>query len=80
MTTLENIRLNIIEQVNRIQNEDLLKEVHEMLTGKSSAIYKLSEEELQVVRESEEQFKKGLTLSNDEVIEKAREWVNKKIS
>lgn len=76
MSTLE-LKLEIFDKLKSIEDASLLKKIMALLkTADQNEIYHLSEYELDMVKESEEDIKQGRVYTNEEVIAEENKWLN----
>lgn len=80
MTQIEILRNNLIDKLQNIKNESLLKAVETILSQveETEPVYELSESQMNDLKESEEQIKNGQTFENKEVLNHARQWLTEK--
>jgi hypothetical protein len=78
MSTAE-LKKKLLEKIADSNNEELLLEVYQLLQIEDEAVgvYPLSEEQITVVRESQEQVKKGKFLTGDDADKEIDEWLGK---
>ena len=79
---IDKIRTTIYEKVGQIDDETLLQMVEEAVTAYSTLpqqdiVNELAPEQQQRLQESIKQADEGQTISNEEVKEKAKEWLSK---
>jgi predicted transcriptional regulator len=76
MSTLE-LKLEIFDKLKSVEDANLLKKIADLLkTVDQNEIYHLSEYELDMVKESEEDIKQGRVYTNEEVIAEENKWLN----
>lgn len=80
--SLTELKSKITEKINHIDDEERLKEIDEMIDDEilgldENGVYHLSEEQIEVVEESLEQYKKGETISNEDADKEIQEWLKK---
>lgn len=76
MSTLE-LKLEIFDKLKSVEDEGLLKKIMALLkTVEEDKIYHLSEYELNMVKEGEEDIKAGRLYTNEEVIAEENKWLN----
>lgn len=76
MSTLE-LKLEIFDKLKSVEDASLLKKIMNLLkTVNQNEIYHLSEYELDMVKESEEDIKQGRLYTNEEVIAEENKWLN----
>lgn len=80
MSQKEILRNNLIDKLQHIENENVLKAINTLIeeSTRTSAIYNFNEEQLEALKESDNQIEKGLVLNHNEVISRAKEWVKKR--
>lgn len=73
------LKEKLINKIQNIENEDILKEVYRLLEIESEDLdsYKLTNEQISVVNEAHEQIKKGHFLTHEEAQNKINQWLNK---
>ena len=78
MSTLE-LRKLLIDKIEKIDNKDILEEVYRLLQHPSDdlEIYKLSDDQINIVSEAKEEIKRGKFLSDHEADNEIDEWLNK---
>ncbi len=79
---IKKLKTTIYEKVEHLNNETALQMVEEAVTAYSSPSKKdildeLTPEQLQRLQESVKEAKKGETISNEEVKQKAKKWLSK---
>ncbi|PXY40453.1 hypothetical protein DMB65_12675 [Flavobacterium cheongpyeongense] len=76
MSTLE-LKLEIFDKLKSVEDEGLLKKIMTLLkTVDKNTVYQLSEFELNMVKEGEEDIKAGRIYTNEEVIAEESKWLN----
>jgi predicted transcriptional regulator len=76
MSTLE-LKLEIFDKLKSVEDESLLKKIMTLLkTVDQKEIYHLTEYELDMVKEAEEDIKAGRIYTNEEVIAEENKWLN----
>ena len=76
MSTLE-LKLAIYDKLKSVEDDGLLKKIMKLLkTVDEDKIYHLSEHELNMVKEGEEDIKAGRLYTNEEVIAEENKWLN----
>ncbi len=77
MTTVE-LKRKLIRKINSMQNELLLEEMLR-LAGSSDKndLYILSDEQVDAIEQSQEQYRKGEFLSNEDSDKEIDEWLNR---
>jgi hypothetical protein len=78
MSTVE-LRKRLIDKIQKIDDENLLEEAYRLLEGETEdiEIYKLSDEQRNVVNEARQQIKNGKFLTDDQANKEIDEWLNK---
>ncbi len=77
MNTLE-LKLEIFDKLKSIEDESLLKKIMSLLkTAEEDKIYHLSEYELDMVKEGEEDIKAGRVISQEQLDKEDLEWLSK---
>jgi len=77
MSTLE-LKLEILDKLKSIEDVGLLKKIMSLLqTADESKIYHLSEYELNMVKEGEEDIKFGRVISQEDLDKEDLEWLSK---
>jgi hypothetical protein len=80
MSTIE-LKQRITDKVNQINDPEKLKEIEEMIEWEiqldEEKVYHLTEEQIATVNESEEQIKRGESISNEEANKEIEEWLKK---
>lgn len=78
MSTTE-LRKRLIDKIQKINNQPLLEEAYRLLQLETEGIeiYKLNNEQKNIVNESREQIKSGKFLTNDQANNEADEWLKK---
>ena len=79
---IKKLKATIYKKVDQLNDETFLQMVEEAVTAYSSAPQKdivdeLTPEEQQRLQESIQQADNGKTISNDEVKQKAKEWLSR---
>jgi hypothetical protein len=76
ISTVE-LRKRLIDKIQKIDNENLLEEAYRLLEGETEdiEIYKLSDEQRNVVNEAREQIKNGKFLTDDQANKEIDEWL-----
>ena len=76
MSTLE-LKLAIYDKLKSVEDDGLLKKIMKLLkTVDEDKIYHLSEYELNMVKEGEEDIKAGRLYTNEEVMDEEKKWLN----
>ncbi len=76
MSTLE-LKLAIYDKLKSVEDDGLLKKIMKLLkTVDEDKIYHLSEYELNMVKEGEEDIKAGRLYTNEEVMAEEKKWLN----
>ncbi len=76
MGTLE-LKLEIFDKLKSVEDDALLKKIISLLkTLDENKIYHLNEQELNMVKEAEEDIKAGRLYTNEEVINEENKWLN----
>jgi uncharacterized protein YlaI len=75
----QTLKEKIITKIESIDNEELLNEVYQLLELNSENVntYILTEEQLNVAQEAQEQIKKGHFSTHEEVQKKINKWLEK---
>jgi hypothetical protein len=69
---------NIIRQVLKTDDEQLLEYLNNIMNKAShSSLYKLSDFEKTLIKESQSEYHSGKTISNDEVFLRNEKWLEK---
>nr|WP_315196431.1 hypothetical protein [uncultured Flavobacterium sp.] len=77
MSTLE-LKLEIFDKLKSVEDESLLKKIMTLLkTVDEDKIYHLSEYELDMVKEGEEDIKAGRVISQEQLDKEDLEWLSK---
>jgi len=77
MSTLE-LKLEIFDKLKSVEDEGLLKKIMTLLkTVDDDKIYHLSEFELNMVKEGEEDIKLGRVISQEQLDKEDLEWLSK---
>ena len=77
MNTLE-LKLEIFDKLKSVEDESLLKKIMALLkTIDKKEIYHLSEYELNMVKEGEEDIKFGRVISQEQLDKEDLEWLSK---
>ena len=79
---IKKLKATIYKKVDQLNDETFLQMVEEVVTAYSSASQKdildeLTPDQKQRLQESIQQADKGKTISNDEVKQKAKEWLSR---
>ena len=77
MSTLE-LKLAIYDKLKSVEDDGLLKKIMKLLkTVDEDKIYHLSEYELNMVKEGEEDIKAGRVISQEQLDKEDLEWLSK---
>ena len=77
MSTLE-LKLAIYDKLKSVKDDGLLKKIMKLLkTVDEDKIYHLSEHELNMVKEGEEDIKAGRLISQEQLDKEDLEWLSK---
>ena len=78
MSTVE-LRKRLIEKIQKTENENLLLEAYRLLEleNEDLEVYKLSDEQINVVNEARQQIKNGQYLTDDQANKDIDEWLSK---
>ena len=73
------LKKRLIDKIQKTDNENLLEEAFRLLQLESEDIevYKLSEDQKNVVNEARQQIKNGQFLTDDEANKEINEWLSK---
>ena len=79
---VEQLKAKIYQQVEKLENETALQLLEEAVaaystTSKKDIVDELTAEQQLRLKESIQQAKDGKTISNDEVKQKAKEWLSR---
>ncbi len=76
MSTIE-MKRELISRIQAIEETDVLQDIYSLLEIDSNPqeIYRLSDEQKQVVAESRNQIKQGHFYSNEDVKQEAKKWL-----
>jgi hypothetical protein len=72
------LKEKLISTIREMDNEQLLKEIGRLLQLETKAKYLLSDKQVQIVREAQEQIKRGKYLTEEEADKEIDEWLNEK--
>ncbi len=75
---MDTLHKKIIHQIKNTDNNELLLYIKSILDKENEQPYNLNSTEMQLIKESEQDYKKGLTVDNDEVFDKIDEWFKEK--
>ncbi|MCF1750213.1 hypothetical protein [Mariniradius sediminis] len=78
MSTLE-LKIRLIEKIDKIEDENLLKEVIRLLelSAGTEDMYNLDLDQKAVIAEARNQIKNGQFLTEDKANQEIDEWLNK---
>ncbi|HTJ48419.1 MAG TPA: hypothetical protein VL443_03115 [Cyclobacteriaceae bacterium] len=78
MSTVK-LRKRLIEKIQKTENENLLLEAYRLLEleNEDLEVYKLSDEQINVVNEARQQIKNGQYLTDDQANKDIDEWLSK---
>lgn len=78
MSTLK-LRKKLIEKIQKTDDDNLLKEAYRLLEldAEDIEIYKLSDDQKQIVNEAKHQIQNGKYLTNDQADKEINEWLSK---
>lgn len=69
---------NIIRKIRLTDDEELLGYLNQLLSNdEESEIYRLTDFEKNIITESQVDYLKGKTISNEDVVLKNKEWLRK---
>jgi hypothetical protein len=74
MSTLE-MKSEIFDRLNDVEDVSLLKKIRTLLNNTPNEIYKLTEYEIKMLNDSENDIKNGKLFSNEEVILEEQQWL-----
>ncbi|MDZ4844792.1 MAG: hypothetical protein SH857_04495 [Chitinophagales bacterium] len=77
MSTIE-LKEKLISTIREMDNEQLLKEIGRLLQLETKGKYLLSDKQVQIVQEAQEQIKRGDYLTEKEADKEIDEWLNEK--
>lgn len=75
---MDTLQKKIIYQIKNTDNNELLLYIKSILDKEHEQPYYLNSTEMQLIKESEQDYQKGLTIDNDEVFDKIDEWLKEK--
>jgi hypothetical protein len=80
MTQIDILRNNLIDRLLNVDNPNLLKALDTLLKESSdkSKTYQFTEEQLQLLEESDKDIEAGRVQEHASVMKDAREWVKKR--
>lgn len=80
MSQIDILRNSLIDKLYSIENEQVLKAINTLLeeSTDTTPMYEFSEEQINELKQSDQQIDQGLVLNHDEVISRAKEWVKKR--
>lgn len=77
MNTLE-LQHNLIKKILNITDNQFLSFLNNIISDKEdTSVYELSEFEKKLIKESQEDYKNGNVLSNEEVFSETEKWLKK---
>jgi hypothetical protein len=78
MSTIE-LKEKVISKIQEMEDQVIIEEVYQLLQASTDdrEPYKLSDEQLVVVNEAQEQVRMGKFLTNDEANREIDEWLGK---
>ena len=76
MTTIE-LKEWIIEQVNSIDDDSILEEVHQLLQFESTMLYQLTAPEVKAIEEGLDDIKHGRVYTSEQANQLLQEWRKK---
>ncbi len=72
------LKEKLISKIRDMDNEQLLREIGRLLQLDTKAKYLFSDKQVQIVKEAEEQVKRGKYLTEEEAEKDIDEWLNEK--
>jgi hypothetical protein len=75
--TTKQLKIRIIEKLEKTDNVDLLEAVEQTIDHFSEEVYILSEDELRHVNRGLEQMRRGQVISDEESNRRTRQWLAK---
>ncbi len=76
MTSVEILRNTIIDKLLSIEDEEFLEVIHTFLQSNSDEIMELTNEQMEMIRLGQEDYKKGKIISQSDVDEMDKEWLS----
>jgi len=74
--TQAQLKNKIISKINSIEDEDILNTVYEIIDNATNEkIYHLSPEQINVINEAREEYKRGEYSSNEDVNDEIEKWL-----
>ncbi len=78
MSTAE-LKLKVINRITNITDNNLIEQIHRLIDFElEKDVYELNEEQTQRIAEAKEEYQKGETLTNEEVIKEIEKWLDEK--
>lgn len=78
MSTAE-LKLKVINRITNITDNNLIEQIHRLIDFElEKDVYELSEEQIQRIAEAREEYQKGDTLTNEEAIKEIEKWLDEK--
>lgn len=78
MSTAE-LKLKVINRITNITDNNLIEQIHRLIDFElEKDVYVLSEEQIQRIAEAREEYQKGDTLINEEAIKEIEKWLDEK--
>lgn len=77
--TVKELKKRLIGKINQIENNEILEEMYRLISNEETdlSIYRLSDEQLNVVEEGQHQFKNGQFLTEEQADKDIEEWLGK---
>ncbi|MEQ8907718.1 MAG: hypothetical protein RIC95_00870 [Vicingaceae bacterium] len=79
MATIDQLKTNLISKISSISNKDYLTALDKLISNSIAANSSpLTESQEAMLKMSQEDFDKGLTISQDAMMKRNLEWLNEK--
>lgn len=75
---MDTLQKDIIHQIKKTNNSELLLYIKSILDKENNQTYALNRIEKQLIKESEQDYRKGHIVDNDEVFDTLDKWLEEK--
>lgn len=79
MATVDHIRNSLISKIMAIKDQEILNAIDKLLSRSDKELkVELSKEQITMLKMSEQDVANGSLISNEELFERERKWINEK--
>lgn len=75
--TIDALQKRVLKNITSVKDEVILKKINQLIDD-SSCVYVLSEEQIELLKEADEDIKNGSIFTQEEMDTKVEEWKKRK--